>query len=128
MDFLRKSKTIKLVWFILAVHILNSSIDPPDIMPDSVPENLNINEIESIAELVAEDILNMENALPEHDEHDSEDGTSLDSKKVCTYSEQRLTKLSLSGHYPVLISSFIYKDELYIFKKSSEISQPPELV
>ena len=61
---------------ILAVWILNFSIDPPDLVvlrtkaKVSVPlqEDTSINEIESIAELVLEEGLDLKNAIPEHKE------------------------------------------------------------
>ncbi len=58
----------------MALHILNLSIDAPDTYSDDVPENLAINDVESITELVAENILGYTNAFPEHEERDNYDG------------------------------------------------------
>lgn len=55
---------------VLTLHILNLSVDAVDMFPYSVREDVSFNEIESIAEFVLEDILHIQNALPEHDEED----------------------------------------------------------
>lgn len=126
MKFFRKNKAIKFVWLLLAVHILNCSIDPPDILPESTPEDLSVNEIESMTELVAEDILDIENAVPEEDEHDSEDGTSLDSKKVCSFCDKRaFAKCTIS--YVVNIHDLSTSvPNFYSFQYSEVLNPPPE--
>ena len=126
MKFFRKNKAIKIVWLLLAVHILNCSIDPPDVLPESTPEDLTINEIESVAELVAEDILDIENAVPEEDEHDSEDGTSLDTKKVCSFCDKKtFSRCAIS--YLVDVSSVdITVPNFYSFQYSEVLNPPPE--
>ncbi|WP_051359997.1 hypothetical protein [Adhaeribacter aquaticus] len=78
---IRKS-FFKYLWFVLALHILNLSIDAPDFDPDSVPENLEFNDIESLVELVLEKALGFENAVAEQDELDDPDGNSVLLKKV----------------------------------------------
>lgn len=50
--------------------MFNLSIDAPDRETPGQPEDLSINDIESIVELVAEQLLGIENFLPEHDESD----------------------------------------------------------
>ena len=73
MKQLRENLLIKNLWLGMAFFIFNFSIDAPDSFGDIVPENLNINDIESITELVLEDVLGIYNAIPEHDENDLED-------------------------------------------------------
>lgn len=85
MQFLRKHIVFRSFWLLMALHILNCSIDTPDAHPDYVPEDLAYNDIESISELVLEQILGFENAVAEHDEHDTEDGTSFDIAKILLF-------------------------------------------
>jgi hypothetical protein len=73
MKQLRENLLIKYLWVGMAFFIFNFSIDVPDSFGDIVPENLNINDIESITELVLEDVLGIYNAVPEHDENDLDD-------------------------------------------------------
>lgn len=55
-------------WFILALQVLNISIDPPDAHRATQKEDLSRNEQESIVELVLEKVLGIPDAVPEHDE------------------------------------------------------------
>jgi hypothetical protein len=71
-------KLIKIFFsFIVAVLVLNLSIDPPDLMVNldsdiAFEEDLSINEMESLAEVILEKGFEMENALPETDDQDPE--------------------------------------------------------
>lgn len=71
-------KVLRFFWLIMALHILNCSIDAPDGLPSFKAEDLSINEMESISEVVLEKCFGFEKAVPEHDENDQEEG--LDSK------------------------------------------------
>lgn len=51
---------------------INTSVDPVDPYGDSIPENLSLNEMETILEIVAEQILKIENCFEEKDEDDPE--------------------------------------------------------
>lgn len=61
---------------ILALHLLNYSIDPQD--PEFVPEDISFNEIESIAELVAE-VFGLEAFFEDFDENDTDGADHADS-------------------------------------------------
>jgi hypothetical protein len=67
--------------FLLAVYLFNFSIDSRDAHPDSVAEDLSINDIESVYEFLTEHVLGIENAVEEHDERDQDDGGSFEFKK-----------------------------------------------
>jgi hypothetical protein len=67
----------RLLCLLLALHFLNFSIDSKDLHPDSTPEDLSFNDIESVAEFFAEVVLKHHDAFKEHDEKDNEDGGSL---------------------------------------------------
>jgi hypothetical protein len=69
-----------LCW-VLALHLLNYSIDPRDPHPNDVPEDLALNDIESFVEFVFEVVLGWEDAFDEFDEHDYEDGDWTDASK-----------------------------------------------
>lgn len=66
----------------MALHIFNLSIDAPDAQPESIAEDLSVNDIESVTELVLEKLLMIENAIPESDEKDTDDGSPLEIKKI----------------------------------------------
>lgn len=64
----------RLITAVLALLILNTSIDTPDPSDtfrwngEDYIEDLSYNDIESFYELVTEEVLDMENEVPEHDE------------------------------------------------------------
>lgn len=73
MQSIRQNILLKYLWIGLALFIFNFSIDTPDVFGDEVAEDLSYNDIESITELILEDVLGIYNACPEHDENDLED-------------------------------------------------------
>jgi hypothetical protein len=73
MKSLRQLSILKIVWMVIALHILNFSFDAPDATNISIVEDLSFNEIESFTEWFAEDILNIEDAFSEADEQGDEE-------------------------------------------------------
>jgi hypothetical protein len=78
----QKSVALRVFSLLLALYLLNFSIDSRDAKPDQIPEDLSFNDIESIYEFVLETVLGLENAVAEQDEHDQDDNGSLDFKKI----------------------------------------------
>jgi hypothetical protein len=75
----------------MAFYVVNVSIDAPDgyVTPNAqgeYREDLSVNDIESVAELVLENWLDLQNALPEQDEADDE--------------EEQLTKIVMDWQLP----------------------------
>jgi len=65
---------------LMALHVINVSIDAPDHYSPAATygeqrEDLSVNEIESIGELILEELLGFSDALPEH--NDTEDDVEL---------------------------------------------------
>jgi len=73
MKKLRQHKIVRIVWIVMALHILNFSIDAPDVIDRNIAEDLSYNEIESFTELITENILSIENAFSETDEKGDEE-------------------------------------------------------
>ena len=69
MQFFRTHIISKLLCFFFALHVLNVSTDLSYAV--YVEEDLAMNEMESITEVICEQILQIENACPEQQEHDS---------------------------------------------------------
>ena len=110
----------------MALHILNCSIDSPDAQPDYIPENLNYNDIESVTELVIEQIMGFDNVIPEQDEHDTEDGGSISIAKILFYC-QHISIFSLTITQDVLPSAecLIHYRNTYNSQFHHEIVPPP---
>lgn len=66
---------------LFALHFLNLSIDSKDPHPDSIPEDLSFNDIESVTEFIAEVVFGWHDAFQEHDEDDSDDYETIDFYK-----------------------------------------------
>jgi hypothetical protein len=95
MKKLRQNIAIRFLWFIMAIHILNVSVDTSDLVPANLPEDLSINDRESFAELFLEDILGIFNAVAEQDEEETEKITRTCLQKAIhspyTYKYPKLT-------------------------------------
>jgi len=126
MSILRKHIVFRIVWVFMALHILNCSIDSPDAQPDYVPENLSYNDIESVAELIIEQIMGFDNIIPEQDEHDTEDGGSISIAKILFYC-QPFSIFSLTTTEAVLPSAErpIHYRDTYASQFHPEIVPPP---
>ncbi len=75
----------RILCWVLALHLLNYSIDPRDPDPIDIPENFSYHEIESIAELVLEVVFGLEGAFDDFDEHDTDNGDNIDAFKfICS--------------------------------------------
>ena len=65
----------------MAMHIINCSVDAPDMQLNAIAESDSYNDMESIVEIVLEKVLEIENAIPEHDESDDEAKGTNEFKK-----------------------------------------------
>lgn len=57
----------------MGLYLLNISVDNTDPYPNFIPENLSINDQESIIEIVVEKLLGFDNAIKEYDDNENED-------------------------------------------------------
>lgn len=64
---------VQFLWGFMGLHLLNISIDAADQNPQHIPEDLSINDQESILEVVFEQLLEFENLFIEFDDNDNED-------------------------------------------------------
>lgn len=65
----------------MAFYILNCSVDTPDAMPENIAEDLSYNDMESVVEIVVEQVLGFDGAIAEYDDHDTDDNSALELKK-----------------------------------------------
>lgn len=66
----------------MGLYLLNISVDPADPNPEHIPEDLSFNDQESIVEIVVEKVLGFEDAIKEHDDHDTEDHNKKKNVKI----------------------------------------------
>ena len=125
MQRFRQHIIFRIVCLMLAFHIFNFSVDTPDAKPDYIPEDLTYNDIESVAELVLEKVLNIENAIAEHDEKDTEDGNSFDLKKDFVYFHRTEVKNDKNFNKGLSIIASTEYNEQYSSQFHPEIVPPP---
>lgn len=85
---IRNSVFTKILWGLMGVYLLNISVDTADPSPEHIPEDLSINDQESIVEIVVEMILGYENAFEEYDDNDTEE-----------HNKKTNVKIDLTNHY-----------------------------
>ena len=103
----RKHTGIRIFWGLSALYMLNICVDSPDLFPNQ-PENLNINDQESVIELVVEQVLDLGDVIPEYDDNDTEEHTS--SK----------TSVNLD-HFIVDKSSIAFQQDFSLQKKQNTL-------
>ena len=107
---------------LLALHFLNCSIDPRDTNPESVPEDLRINDLETVTEFLTEEIFGFTNAFAEHDENDAGAESTVGAVKFyfSNYSIV-LSVLYCQDTMPPIAQT----DHLLIPTRCREVSSPP---
>jgi hypothetical protein len=120
----RTSRVTRIVCLLLALHFFNFSIDSRDANSDAIPEDLTVNDIESVTEFLTEVVLNIHNAFAEHDEKDGEGGGALDfSKEFCCANLTRFSFKSLIS--PVTSPKGPVTDTRSILSLSRDVMSPP---
>ncbi|MEB2786008.1 hypothetical protein [Algoriphagus persicinus] len=70
---IRNSKYTKILWVLMGLYLFNLSADTADPQPIHIPEDLSINDQESIIEIFVEKILGYEDAIKEYDDADTDE-------------------------------------------------------
>lgn len=113
----------RLLCLLLALQVFNLSIDPPDPNPECVPEDLSINEIESVVEFILERLIGWEDAVAEHDDDDRGEGYVFDFHSV--YFEKQHLLLADNSIYKELVVEFTDVDGQKVRSLYLEVNSPP---
>ncbi|WP_072862493.1 hypothetical protein [Arenibacter palladensis] len=126
MKFIRTHINLKLFWFLMALHILNLSVDVQDPQPEGVPEDLSYNDMESVVEIILEQVLGIENAIPEYEEDDSGHNVIVKSNFQPIFYQQQLAMDFMldNGDIAIKHNMFLYFDN-YSEQFHPEIVPPP---
>jgi hypothetical protein len=122
MKVIRNNFAVKFLWMLVALHILNCSIDAPDAKPYYIPEDLSYNEVESITEYVLEHIFDLKNIVNEQEDTDEND--SFSTKKAIDFSYYQHV---LKSVLPYSFSKFDFTlyHEIYSAIYHPELIPPP---
>ncbi|MCU0421430.1 MAG: hypothetical protein MUC81_01370 [Bacteroidia bacterium] len=126
MKIIREHIVFRLFWLIMSLHIFNCSVDNPDHKPDSVPEDLTYNDLESVVEVVLEQVLEINNAIAEYDESDADDSNNgLSIKKGIDFSYMDNTlKFPINQLVFIAYKQSYYRDN-FLTQYHPELTPPP---
>lgn len=125
MRFIREHIIFRCVWLVLALHIVNCSVDTPDPHPENVPEDLSYNDMESVVEIVLEQVLGIENALAETDDTDTNGNNSLNFKKGVDFFYHQFASNPLFFHSSFSVCKHTLYEEKYSEQFHPELISPP---
>ena len=80
--YFRNGAFVRILWGVMALYLFNISVDTADPEPVYIPEDLTVNDQESMVELVVEQFLGFENAITEHDDPDTENNQKKSISKI----------------------------------------------
>ncbi len=124
MQIFRNNKTLRYFSLIIGLVILNISVDSPD-FNKKFPEDLNLNDQESIVEIVIEKILGFENAIPEYEDSDSENQLVKKDFSLDNYVLDKKSEVFFDISLQKLMNSE-YQHKYYNFYP--EVTSPPPKV
>lgn len=122
MIFIREHIVFRFLCLVMALNILNYSVDTPDAQAENIPEDLSFNDMESIVEIILEQLLGFDNAIAEIDENDSDESTGITIKKGLDFYSYQQTAFSFS----VFNTMFNCKNGLFTDQYSEQFH--PEVV
>jgi len=125
MKFIREHIAFRFLWLVMALNILNCSVDTPDAQPDNVPEDLTYNDMESIVEVLLEEVFDINNAIAEHDEPDDDNTSNFSLKKSVDFSYHQTKDKFLIPITPICLTQKSFYKEQYSEQFHPEIVPPP---
>jgi len=115
---------------LMAMHILNFSIDNPHTLFEHNKVQADFDEVDSVVELVLEEVLNVENAIPEHHTK-SPLHHKFSAKKLVwmyKYTSPVIFKKQVVVQYnPDAYKSSFHSTQIYSSPFLSLFSPPPEV-
>ncbi len=119
----------RMLWLFMGLHILNFSIDNPHTLLDSSKVDSDFEEVDSFAELVLEEVMLIENAIPEHHTK-SPVSQKFTAKKMVWLFEQQpqlpVFEEPTEVNYRVVAENPFYKNRIYASPLVNVISPPPK--
>ncbi|RRB00726.1 hypothetical protein [Larkinella rosea] len=116
---------------LMAINVLNFSIDPPDQIAQSAvhnvgEEDLSINKMESIGEVLLEKVLEIPNAVPEQDDPDHPVAVKLVKSVYDWNASQAVTSVEkITVSFPLLAQKKLFFYASFYSSHSPEIDSPP---
>ena len=119
---------LRIMWVLMALHIFNFSIDNPHTLFEHSKVDSDFEEVDSVVELVLEDVLNIDNAIPEHHSKTPLSHKFNVKKFVMIFEEPAALKFNepLVVNFKIVVPDISYKNPIYNSPLVSIFSPPPE--
>lgn len=128
MRFIKKHINSRILWMLMALHILNFSIDNPHTLFENSKADAKFEEVDSVVELVLENVLNIENAIPEN--HSKSPVTNKFSAKKVVWVYEHYEPLQftepIAVNFKVVFANTFYNNPIYNSPLVNIFSPPPE--
>lgn len=128
MKYIKNHIGNRVLCLLMALHILNFSIDNPHTLFEHNKVDADFDEVDSVVELVLEDVLQIEDAIPEH--HAKTPITyKLNAKKMIWLFEEYQAiqfKKTIAVNYKPAVTTTFYSTQIYNSPLLSLFSPPPE--
>lgn len=116
----------KLFAFVVAIQILNMSIDSPNAQMPSYAQNAeNFNYIDTYVEFIVEDVLKYDNAIPETKNRQQKE---WQMQKQFELVFQKIEPITISFSPQAIKRRFVDYSDKYAFQFIKEINPPPPKV
>lgn len=124
---IKNSVFTRAFWGLMGFYFLNISVDSNDLNPQYIPEDLSINDQESIVEIVVEQVLGYEDAIKEYDDNDTEDHNNQSNVKI-----DIITQNSVDSNFYYLFTTskeqkFLHYNACLVSGFQRLITPPPKL-
>jgi len=123
LSIIRSSLASRLALWFLLLLLLNLSIDPPDSRSAHIAEDLTVNEIESILELVLEEVCAMYCSVPESDESDEE--KNIAKVRYDLFGQDGAVTVHLARYRLLMAVQTSFFDSPFLSGTKPEIASPP---
>jgi hypothetical protein len=123
MESFRRTRIVQFVLFLQIFLIFNYSIDIPDQKSDAFAEDLSVNDIESITELVLEQVFDLQNFVSEHEDDDPDDKSTF-AKKIDIIDIKKMLTTSI---FKINVKHFFSCDQNKLVNSwVKKLTDPPE--
>lgn len=109
----------------MALLLLNCSADSPDIYSRFIPENIYLNDQESLIELVIEKVFYLDNAIPEYDDIDNEESGFGKTGIALDYLLPVPLHFSYKPYFYYTSKQVLLFENLFVASLYGEIQLPP---
>lgn len=119
----------RLLWVLMALHILNFSIDNPHTLFEQNKVDTDFDEVDSVVELVLEDVLSIDDAIPENHTKTPVSQKFNAKKVVWMFDQQESLKFEepVAANFRIVQTSIHYTNPIYNSPQVNIFSPPPQV-